>query len=123
MDDNINVVSQQQNMIYKPVISSPITLELKNGETVNLSLSLRKVYTLKNKNKELYEKYNKALMSEVADLFNFITIIYTAYICENIDKTSNLLSYDEFIDICPSDMETIGDISEKLMAKKKKENL
>ena len=111
------------NYVYKPVISSPISLTLNNGENVELTLNLLKIYRLKNKRPELYKNYNNALLKQKeADLLSLVTIVYTAYVCNKFE-TNTFYSFEDFLDLCPADLESLGDIVDKLISKKNKISL
>lgn len=73
-----------------------ITYKLLDGQEVDMELTLEGLYELKEVKKEEYEKINKILLNGVTDVFEQITILYTAYLCANINNVNNCMTYEEF---------------------------
>ncbi len=120
MNENIEVLKTNDDSVFKPIISSPVSFTLKNNETIELTLNLLKIYRLKYKQPKLYENYNNALLKQKeADLLSLVTIVYTAYVCNKFE-TDNFYNFEEFLELCPEDLETLGDIVDKLISKKNK---
>lgn len=102
--------------------SSIYTIELQNGEKVNLTLNFAALYKLRAKNKQLYDRYNKIITNGSADEIENIHIIYTAYVCANTGN--EIMSFEEFLEVVPFDREIIGDaIASLLTPQKKTQNL
>lgn len=70
--------------------------KLSDGQEVELELTLDKLYQLKEKRNEDYLRINNILLNGVTDIFEQIIIIYTAYLCANIEKLDTCMSYEEF---------------------------
>lgn len=95
-------------------------IELENGSVVSLTLSFAALYKLRNSNKPLYDKYNQLMNKKDTDELDMVNIIYIAYVCGNIGK-GNILNFEEFLEIVPSDREVIGKAIETLLVPKKKQ--
>lgn len=101
--------------------TTAIEYVLKNGETVNLSLSFGRLNLLKRVNSELYDRFNKMQFGKSEDILDLVTMIYVAYWCENYkvgDKS--LYSEDDFIELVEFDMVEIQRIQNGLTRPKKK---
>lgn len=101
-------------------------LELQNGEVIKLTLNFSRLLQLKNKRKKDYELYNNVLGGKEKDnLLGTLIIVYTAYLCANIDKldddnNNSLMSRKEFIDAIPNSFGLINDIAVELTNPKQK---
>lgn len=105
----------------KKNLNTTIDFEFYDGTTVKMTLAFYILYQLKNKNKNQYNKYNQAMVNSgnnKYDEFDMLTILYTAYLCANINE-ENLLSEEEFIMMCGSDREAVGKAIQELTAPKK----
>lgn len=76
------------------------TFTFEDGDSVQMTLTFYAVYQLKNKNKKLYDDYNKVMAVGVKEEIDLIIILYTAYLCANFD--AECMSFDEFIVKCGS---------------------
>ncbi len=100
-------------------------LELESGEVIKLTLNFSRLLQLKNKRTKDYELYNNVLGGKEKDnLLGTLIIVYTAYLCANIDKLDNdnnsLMSREEFIDAIPNSFGLINDIAVELTNPKQK---
>jgi len=69
---------------------------LLDGTEVEMELTLESLYQLKDKRNEDYQRINSILLNGVRDIFEQITILYTAYLCANIDNIDTCMNYEEF---------------------------
>ena len=95
-------------------------LELLNGEKIDLKISFGLLYQLRVKRKELYERYSKTILLGTKDLFEFIEIIYVAYLCANINNIDNCMQFNEFIELVPNDTTKLLTLANELTQPKKK---
>ena len=101
-------------------LNTTIDFELADGTTVKLTLAFYMIYQLKAKDKSLYERYNKAMVKVSSnDHKNFdelesITILYTAYVCANLND-ENRMSEEEFMILCGSDRIAVNEALTKLV--------
>ena len=77
-------------------MSNKINYQLSDGENIELELSLLSLKKLKEAKKENYNIINSILLNGVTDIFEQIAIVYTAYLCANIDNIDKCMNYDEF---------------------------
>lgn len=77
-----------------------IDYKFEDGDSVKMTLTFYAVYLLKNKNKKIYDEYNKIMAGGVKEELDLIVILYTAYLCANLD--SECMSFEEFIIKCGS---------------------
>lgn len=92
-------------MADKPRLNSTYEIEGLDGETIKLTLSYKYLYQLKAKHREQYNDFNRILSSGAKDLFDNLTVLYTAYLCQRIADTGDTegcMSFDEFMDVCPA---------------------
>lgn len=95
------------------------TFELANGENIELSLTFAKLYRLRACSPQEYEKYNKVIMDGAKDTFDFLRIIYTAYLCHNIESIDECMSFDDFIKIAPFDINNVITVAMSITTSKK----
>ena len=77
-------------------------MELNDGTKIQMSLTFRRLFKLRQRKPEAYEKYNKIAMDGMKDELDFIVYLYTAYLCANIDTPDECMEYDEFLDKIPA---------------------
>jgi len=95
--------------------------EFEDGSKVKMTLAFYAIYQLKSKNISLYNRYNLAmnnLSKNNAEELSSITILYTAYVCANMNE-QNLMSEEEFIIKCGSDRGAVGRAAKALTQPKK----
>ena len=84
--------------------------ELADGTKVKTTITFYHLYQLKSKNKSLYERYNKILQNTGKggfDILEMVTIVYVGYVCANMNNES-ILSEEEFIQLCGSDLQEVS---------------
>ncbi len=69
---------------------------LLDGTEIEMELTLESLHQLKDKRNEEYQRINTILLNGVRDIFEQITILYTAYLCANIDNIDMCMNYEEF---------------------------
>jgi len=95
------------------------SLELNNGETIKLTLNLKRLLMLKSKNTDLYRKINKTIMKGPDDLIEMVDIIYAGYLCA-LEGGVEGMSYETFLDVVPQDIGEISTTAASLISAKKK---
>lgn len=95
---------------------------LADGTTAKLTLNFYFLYQLRNKNKSLYDRYNRILNNQskkdyVYDEIDNMEILYTAYCCANMDN-ENMLSEEEFFMLCGCDRKAVATAIKALLAPK-----
>lgn len=106
----------------RKMLNSNYNFELADGTTVPLTLNFYHLYQLRNKNKPLYDRYNRTLNAQSAkdyvyDELDNMTILYAAYCCANFDK-EDALTEEEFLMLCGSDRQAVGNAIKGLLAPK-----
>lgn len=91
-----------------------------SGKKVLMTLSFRRLLQLKTTNKAQYSRYNAIMMNGPEDMFDNVTILYTAYLCA-LEENEAAMTYDEFIDDLPPFMNEINEMVQSLIRPKKKE--
>ncbi len=72
--------------------------ELKNKQKIKLTLTFGKLLQLKNKDNRTYQECMKVLSQDsIEDIFGYVIILYTSYLCANIDNVKECITYQEFI--------------------------
>ena len=104
-------------------LNTTYDFELADGTKVKLTLAFYALYLLKSKNKSLYERYNKAMVKvsdkkSDYDELETIVILYTAYVCANMNE-EKMLSEEEFMILCGSDRVAVNNAVEHLITPKK----
>lgn len=96
-------------------INTAIEFELVDGTLVPMTLTFYAVYQLKNKNKPLYDRYNKVMTKGAQDEFDMITVLYTAYCCANTEP----MSEEEFMMALGCDRKAVVTAVQQLTQPKK----
>lgn len=94
--------------------------ELNDGTTIKLVINFGLLYQLKAKNKEAFETYSKTVLLGSKDIFDFIQILYVAYLCANINAIDSCMSFTDFIEKMPPDVTEIANVAGELTQPKKK---
>lgn len=95
-------------------------LECKSGKRIQLTLSFYRMYQLKNKNKEAYEKCSQIMCRGTKDIMENAQIVYTAYLCANIENADKCMGYEEFLQELPDDWGSVCAMAQELVGVKKK---
>ena len=82
-----------------------IDFKFEDGDSVKMTLTFYAVYMLKNKNKKIYDEYNKIMAVGVKEEIDLIIILYAAYLCANSD--TECMSFEEFIIKCGSNRKRV----------------
>lgn len=105
------------------MISTEKELILTNGETVKLTLNFELLLKIKNKYPDEYELFGNFVLfgqeKKDADFFDLVQVVYTAYLCANIDDREKLTK-EEFIKLLPFDIKMITRLQQELLGFKKK---
>lgn len=94
--------------------------ELNDGSKIKLVINFGLLYQLRAKRKEIYDTYSNTIIMGTKDLFDFIQILYTAYLCANINDLEKCMSFEDFIEKMPGDTMTIVSMATELTQPKKK---
>lgn len=94
--------------------------ELNDGEVIKLVINFSLLYKLREKRKSVYETYSNTLVMGSKDLFDYIQILYTAYLCANINNIDSCMNFEEFIERMPNDITSIVGMAGELIQPKKK---
>ena len=81
-------------------LNTTIDYKFEDGDSAKMTLTFYAVYLLKNKNKKIYDEYNKVMSGGVKEEIDLIIILYTAYLCANLD--AECMSFEAFIIKCGS---------------------
>lgn len=103
----------------KAYLATRYNFEFYDGSTCEMTLAFIQLKRLSSKNKSLYERCQKIMANGGKDEFDTLTVLYTAYICANMDS-ENLLTEDEFIEKCGSDRQALMDALTALTTPKKR---
>ncbi len=93
-------------------------LKLKNGDTIKLTLSLKRLLVLKTKNIDVYEDTNSIITKGPKDIFDMVKLIYAGYLCA-ADLSEEIMSYDAFLEVIPDDIGVIASTAGDLISPKK----
>lgn len=104
----------------KKKLNTVYDFELEDGSVVKMTLRFYSLYQLKSKNKAVYERYNKIMVKGPAEELENVTILYTAYLCANLENIDECMSEIDFLQLMPSDREYVGEMLGNLISPKKK---
>lgn len=97
-----------------------VELECTDGKKIKLTLAFYRLYQLKNINKKAYDDCNRIMTKGGEEILDNIKVLYTAYLCANIDNPEEKMSYEEFLMVMPNDWKEISRIAKELVGVKKK---
>ena len=106
-------------------LNTKYVFEFEDGTTCEMTLAFYALLMLKGKNKSLYDRYNKTMSGmsnnkKEYDELDFLPILYTAYVCANINEPEeSLMSEMEFVIKCGSDREGVSSAMQELLSPKK----
>lgn len=96
-------------------MNTTIDYELENGVVVPMTLTFYAIYQLKNKNKPLYDRYNKVMTKGPQDELDMVTVLYTAYCCACAEP----MSEEDFMIGLGGDRKAVAEAIQKLTQPKK----
>lgn len=96
-----------------------VKFKLANDTEVELTLTFRKLNLMKSVNHELYNKFNRILSGKSEEILDLVTVIYSAYWCQNYGN-DEMLSESDFVDLMPFDIAEIRRVFRILTQPKKK---
>lgn len=102
----------------KQALATKYEFEFYDETTCQMTLAFILLKKLSSKNKNLYERCQKIMANGGKDEFDTLTVLYTAYVCANMDS-DNLLTEDEFIEKCGCDRQALMDALTALTNPKK----
>ena len=82
-------------------MNGKIKMKLENGKEVELALNFASLYKIRGLKKDVYDRYNKVIMKGTEDTFDTVTILYTAYLCANVDNLDECMGEIEFMENLP----------------------
>ena len=92
----------------KPM-NTKYVFEFEDGTSCEMTLTFYVLYLLRAKNKALYAQYNKTMSVMAEEKYEYdeldsLIILYTAYVCANINEPEEtIMSKEEFFIKCGSD--------------------
>ena len=104
----------------KSAVSTTIPYKLVDGKVVHLRLAWANLKLLKTKKPELYEEFNRIFTKGAEDVFDYMRIIYTAYVCNNIDDCDSLMSNSAFVELIPENLSDMMLVATNLIKPSKK---
>lgn len=101
-----------------------IEFKLNNDEKIQLTLNFYclKWLKMKDKNEEIYKRYNRIVTKGAEDELDNVFILYVGYLCNNIidNELADLMSEMEFLEKLPCDRMYVNDKIMELIGNKKK---
>lgn len=96
------------------------TFRLRDGEEIQLSLNMMRLYLLKNQRKSVYARLNTILLNGIKDvIFDSITLIYAGYLCANIDRLDQCMSEMDLMERLPDQLDVTFNVAAQLLGTKK----
>lgn len=76
-------------------------MKLNDGTEVQMTLAFGRLYKLRQRRPEAYGKYNEIAMNGMKDELDFVSYLYAAYLCANIDNLAQCMGEEEFLEKLP----------------------
>jgi hypothetical protein len=92
----------------KTALATRYRFEFYDGTDCEMTLAFILLKKLSSKNRTLYDRCQKIMANGGKDEFDTLTVLYTAYMCANMDA-ENILTEDEFIEKCGCDRQALMD--------------
>ena len=97
-----------------------IDYELNDGNSIKLTLNLKKLLVLKSSNPEIYDSANRIIIRGVTDIFDLVSMLYAAYLCGLNNLEESPMSYDTFMGAIPQNIDKMILTVDALISPKKK---
>lgn len=107
-------------MDKKVVLNTVRDFELADGTVVQMTLNYLSLYQLKPKKKGIYERYNKIMTKGPEEELENVTILYTAYLCANVNNLDECMDEYTFLSLMPVNRQYVGEAIAELINPKKK---
>lgn len=101
-------------------MNGKIKMELENGKEVELALNFASLYKIRGLKKDVYDRYNKVIMKGTEDTFDTVTVLYTAYLCANVDNLDECMGEMEFMENLPYNPPELARKCNELISAKKR---
>ena len=101
-------------------MNGKIKMELENGKEVELALNFASLYKIRGLKKDVYDRYNKVIMKGTEDTFDTVTVLYTAYLCANVDNLDECMGEMEFMENLPYNPPELARKCNELIQQKKR---
>lgn len=100
-----------------------IHMKMNDGSVLNMTLNFKRLYLLKDKNKKAYNEYIQSTNKQNINEMEIAKILYTAYLCANLEEYDSCMSLEDFLEKLPEDRDVIMEIWLRLYSKKKLDSL
>lgn len=94
--------------------------EMADGTKVGMTLAYFPLLQVRTKKKNIFEKYNKVATKGPQDEFDMITILYTGYLCANVEQLESTMTEMDFIKGLPTSREQVANACQWLLNGPKK---
>jgi len=98
-------------------MNTTVEFVLADGTATELTLTYYALYQMKPKHEGLYKRYNRIMANGMNEELDMITVLYTAYVCANLNNET-ILTEEEFMIGCGCDRKAVSDAVKKLTAPK-----
>ena len=99
-------------------MNTVIEVEMNDGSILKMTLNFKRLYLLRGKNKKIYNEYMRIANGPENEM-DIAIMIYTAYLCANIEEYENCLGLEDFLEKLPVNREEKSAIKARLQPKKK----
>jgi hypothetical protein len=103
----------------KHALAARHTFEFYDGTTCEMTLAFILLKKLASKNKKAYDACQKVMTNGPKDEFDMLDVLYAGYLCANMDA-DNILTEDEFIEMCGCDRFAVSDAFNAMTNPKKR---
>lgn len=100
-----------------------VDFKMQDGTTLKMTLNYARLYVLRGEDEETYREYNRIMGKGVKEEIENAHILYTAYLCANVESIKDCIPRMEFFEKMPEDREYVNEAIRKLICPKKKTGL
>lgn len=95
-------------------------LKLKNGEEVNLSLTIKGLSNLQSTNNPLYKSVCKVIINGTEDIIEMLKVLYASYLIAYENK-NECYSFEEFNSLLPDNISKLYYLTAQLVYPKEEQ--
>lgn len=89
--------------------SSMVEYNMKDGTKIQMTLNFYRLYQLKTKHPVEYTQYMELRKTGIITDLDATVLLYVAYLCANLEKMPDVMSYEEFLQKMPNGRDKLWD--------------
>lgn len=95
------------------------TVNMADGRELSLVLTFPALYRLKSERPREYKEANRVLVKGAEEVLDYLQLMYTAYLCANLEQLDGCMSFRKFTELAP-EINAVTQAVNELVAPKKR---